>query len=95
MWTTFGEGAGSCWAHNFKGSRSVEGTPGYAASVKATEERRESLSSRSFQAWGDIRHGVKERTYGSEKEWMGRRIGGRRRGEKGGKPLSEPLMSSQ
>ena len=39
MWTTSGEGAGSCWAHSFKGSRSGEGTPGYAASVKAVGTR--------------------------------------------------------
>ena len=39
MRTTSGEGAGSCWAHSFKGSRSVEGTPGYAASVKAVGTR--------------------------------------------------------
>ena len=52
----------------------------------ATKERRESLSSRWFQVWGDIRHGVIERTYGSEKEWMDRRIGGRRRGGKRGEP---------
>ena len=35
---------------------------------------------------------MKERTYGSEKEWMGRRIGGRRRGGKGGGTL---LVSPQ
>ena len=39
MCTTSGEGARSCWAHNFKGSSSVEGTPGYAASVKAVGTR--------------------------------------------------------
>ena len=92
MWTTSREGAGSCWAHCFKGSRSVKGTPRVRCLCEsdrypgATKERRESLCSRWFQAWGDIRHGVKERTYGSEKEWMGRWIGGRRRGGKGGEP---------
>ena len=53
MWTTSGEGAGSCWAHSFKGSRSVEGTPGYAASVKAVGTRgRLRKDARAFEAAG-------------------------------------------
>ena len=53
MWTTSGEGAGSCWAHSFKGSRSVEGTPGYAASVEAVGTRgRLRKDVRAFDAAG-------------------------------------------
>ena len=53
MWTTSGEGAGSCWAHSFKGSRSVEGTHGYAASVKAVGTRgRLRKDVRAFEAAG-------------------------------------------
>ena len=56
MWTTSGEGAGSYWAHNFKGSRSVEGTPGYAASVKAVSTRgRLRKDVRAFEATGSRR----------------------------------------
>ena len=51
MWTTYGEQAGSCWAHGFKGSRSVEGTPGYPASVKVVGTRgRLSKDVRAFEA---------------------------------------------
>ena len=53
MWTISGEGAGSCWTHSFKGSRSVEGTPGYAASVKAVGTRgRLRKDARAFEAAG-------------------------------------------
>ena len=92
MWTTSGEGAGSCWAHNFKGSRFVEGTPGYAACVKAVgtwgQLRKDvrAFEAASSRPGGTLDMVLKERTYGSEKEWMGRRIGGRRRGGKGWEP---------
>ena len=53
MWTTSKEGAESCWADSFKGSRSVEGTPGYAASVKAVGTRgRPRKDVRAFEAAG-------------------------------------------
>ena len=53
MWTTSREGARSCWAHSFKGSRSVEGSPGYAASVKAVGTRgRLRKDARAFEAAG-------------------------------------------
>ena len=53
MWTTSGEGAGSCWAHSFKGSMSVEGTPGYTAFVKTVGTRgRLRKDVRAFEAAG-------------------------------------------
>ena len=53
MWTTSGEGAWSCWAHGFQGSRSLEGIPGYAASMKAVGTRgRLRNDARDFEAAG-------------------------------------------
>ena len=53
MRTTSVEEVGSCWAHDFKGSRSCEGTLGYATCVNAVGTRgRPRKDERAFEALG-------------------------------------------